>query len=319
MEGGFNLVRTWLNDSSMVTVSRIVRELHISYENARTLLTSLCQLYPHIKPVHFQVTSTANSCATSMPTLYGVCLEGKETSFNEEISLKRDVYKGREDLVYPITGVGYLEQDIRYSSSRTDQSSLKPVVSKHILKPTSQHTTEKKNAQIDKPTGNIANMLKLAPKLSTEKKAVGFEKPAENVKSAKDNIKRQSTPHPMKTKKESQNLSEFLHSNPLYTIEEDSPMDIEEKSQPQPTSQPKKRKAEIEPVREAKKMKVEPTNKENQTRVIRVKKSCTVLDDQGRYITEDVYEEKVVTAEPNHAIPSKKGTQTSLANFFVRK
>lgn len=319
MEGGLNLVQTWLNVSSMVTVSRIVRELHTSHEDARTLLMGLYQQNPHIKLVHYQVTSTAKSFTNSTPALYGVCMQGEEASFTEEISLKRDVYRGRDDLVYPIAGVGYLEQATRYNSSHVDHSQLKPVVSKHsILKP-SQPTTEKKNTNIDKPAASIVNMLKSAPKLTTEKKAVEFEKPADSTGSAKDSVKRQSTPHPMKAKKESQNLSEFLSSNPLYTIEEDTSMDIEKSDQPAETSQPKKRKAKEEPIREAKKIKVEVPNKENQTRIIRVKKTRTVLDEQGRYITEDVYEEQVVPVEPINVIPSKKGTQTNLANFFVRK
>jgi hypothetical protein len=310
MEGGLNLVQSWLNTDSMVTVSRIVRELQTSHEHARDLLKALVQQCPGLRPISYSVSTTAKSSAG--PTLYGVVVEGREGSLDDEMKRKREVYRG-EGLVYPIAEVGILQQDSRSSNSSIHP---KPIVNKtSILKQTPQ-ATEKKNLSFEKPAGNIANMIKSAPKLSTDKKAVGFEKPAESSVSTKESIKRQSTPHPMKTKKESQNLSEFLHSNPMYTIEEDTPMEIEEPAKPEP----KKRKAKEEPNREVKKMKVETTNKENnQTRVIRVRKTHTVVDENGRITSEDVYEEQVVPVEPIHAIPSKKGTQTNLANFFVRK
>lgn len=145
---------------------------------------------------------------------------------------------------------------------------------------------------------------------------------SEDTNSAEHPVKRRSTPHPSKSKKQTDDLSEILKSS-LYTVEED---DSETAATPAPIL---KRKQPDPPPRSAPQPSQASTAEKVPTeglKRVKISSTTTFVDRKGYLVSKDVVNEEMVKTQSvpskpaaEATIPHKKGKQMGLNSFFQKQ
>mmetsp|Transcript_14148 Transcript_14148/g.26621 ORF Transcript_14148/g.26621 Transcript_14148/m.26621 type:complete len:357 (+) Transcript_14148:13-1083(+) len=348
-------VLDWLQSHPSTTSQMLARELSMPIRDSRILLE---QAVEALGPDHFSVTYLVKhqdmegnwtiAQTKTKPSEQGFLHSvQRKTDFTSSIySLERQLNRihledaSRSQVLYrnETANIAPIRQDPRqiFKHLRTPQTARVPAPIKNETKSGKSESSEfTKPARPTPPQPNkAANFFKAVPRSPVVTKAVEPEKPKVKFDASEDkisNIKRTSTPHPIKSVGKVDCLEDIMKSD-LYTVEEDDRMDLEPtphiaKRKHSPDSASGKRikteRIEVSPL-------VNAGNEENEKvpvyKIVKKKLTRTYMNEKGRLVTEDYVEEvrEEVTYKPQPQPQSakagavKKGTQTSIGAFFKK-
>lgn len=327
-----------LSERGFLSVSAVAREFSISIDDSQLFLSELLgsSSVSGIYSVYDSGKIKLIKSPTEASVLFAVSLcENTKNSFQIEYAYQRNAMRSNE-LVYPPSRIGPLVQNIReFRKSGSEYADINQVVKRDIpiLKEASIINQPKTNFL--KEAGQAQIFFKKVER--TPEAAKNPEKilqnpiPVAKVQENKEIIDYKSEISPIKAerphKKKTKGLNEILASS-IYTFEEDDRMDIEPERQ---NALPLKRKldADEKGIKKTRFVQpsIQPTPMPSGPRFKHIKETSTktYMDEKGRFVTEEVIEDKMVlvteeeqVAKPLQVIGLKKGTQSCMQSFLVK-
>ena len=198
------------------------------------------------------------------------------------------------------------------------QATLKPVQKPAELQAFSS-PAKVKNSQVEFVSSEVKSTSPEEKAPAKEGNRVTF---SEETSPNEHSVKRRSTPHPSKVKKQTDDISDILKSS-LYTVEEDddetavTPAPVLKRKQPDPPPRSAPQSSQVSTAERV------PT--EGMKRV-KIAATDTFVDKKGYIVSRDVVREDVVKVTsvpskpaPESGIPHKKGKQMGIGSFFQKQ